>query len=143
MRSSSLVAAALLLLVAPGAGLAQEAETAEPTNTGAEVATGVEDQLFKLVETVRESSQDSHRYNLETLSCGEFDQLATSNAEADQAVVSMLMVWAHGYKSGLEGIDFDARPASLEGMVELVTRAVEECEQHPQMLFHVAIGRIG
>ena len=131
-----------LALVA-GPNIAQDAPEAPAAEAETAVEPGVAERLRELVETARESSEDDHRYNLETLSCGEFEQLAHSERQADQAVVSMLMVWSHGYKSGLEGLDFEARPVSLDGLTELTHAAMEECSQHPEMLFHVAVGRIG
>lgn len=105
-------------------------------------AVDVDAQLFELIEEAREASESDHRYNLETLSCGEFDQLLASEDQADRAVLSMLIVWAHGYKSGMDGIDFEDRPITLEGMVELTRRVVDECLQHPEVLYHVAVERV-
>jgi hypothetical protein len=134
----------LALLLLPAPGLAQDAPApSEPAKAApTAIGKGIEDHLAQLIETARQSSQDRHRYNLETLSCGEFEQLAASEQTADQSVISLLMVWAHGYQSGLQGIDFEARPVSLEGLVALTRKTLAECEQHPEVLFHIALGRI-
>lgn len=136
-RTLAMAAAFTLALCWPAS-----AEETGSSDADSGVEPGVQEHLVEIVETARRSSEDAHRYNLETLSCSEFEQLALSEEEADQAVVAMLMVWSHGYKSGLEGIDFEARPVSLEGLLSLTRAITDACSPHPEMLFHVAVGRI-
>jgi hypothetical protein len=101
-----------------------------------------EDHLVSIIDAATASTEVDHRIHLETLSCGEFVSIATSAAETDRAVASMIMVWAHGYHSGLKGINFEARPVSMEAMIELTKSAIGECRNHPDMLFHTAVSKL-
>ena len=102
----------------------------------------LEEELQALFDAATTPTKIDHRVYLETLSCGEFVSIATSDQENDTAVAGMLMVWAHGYYSGLKGPNFEAHPVSLEGMVALTRSAIAECAAHPDMLFHVAITKV-
>ncbi len=102
----------------------------------------LEEELLALFDAATAPTKIDHRVNLETLSCGEFVSIATSDNESDTAVAGMLMVWAHGYHSGLKGPNFEARPVSMAGMARLARSAIAECAAHPDMLFHVAIAKV-
>ena len=102
----------------------------------------VEDHLISIVDAAAASAEVDHRVHLETLSCGEFASIAASGEHTDRAVASMLMVWAHGYYSGLHGLDFEAHPVSIEEMVALTKSAIQLCRDNPEMLFHTAISKL-
>lgn len=102
----------------------------------------LDEELLALFDAATAPTKIDHRVYLETLSCGEFVSIATSDSENDTAVAGMLMVWAHGYYSGLKGPNFEAHPVSMAGMAKLVNSAIAECQAHPDMLFHVAITKI-
>lgn len=102
----------------------------------------LDEELLALFDAATTSTKISHRVYLETLSCGEFVSIATSDDANDTAVAGMLMVWAHGYYSGLKGPNFEAQPVSMAGMAKLTRSAIAECAAHPDMLFHVAITKV-
>ena len=117
------------------------ASTPLSAQEAAEVPT-MEQQLADLVDLATRISEVEHRYAVDTISCGEFVHLLGSGQQHDQAVAAVLMTWAHGYVSGLHGVDFVARPVDLEGMVEITRQIVEECRKDPDALFHVAASRL-
>lgn len=102
----------------------------------------LDEELLALFDAATTPTKIDHRVYLETLSCGEFVSIATSDTENDTAVAGMLMVWAHGYYSGLKGPNFEAHPVSMAGMAALTRSAIAECAAHPDMLFHVAITKV-
>lgn len=104
--------------------------------------TTIEQRLREIVELAKQASEDHHEYDLRTLTCGEFLTLAASDDPNDYAVMAMLMVWAHGYHSGLRGLDFQAYPLDTAGIVSLTTQMVGACREHPKELFHVAAARL-
>jgi hypothetical protein len=118
------------------------AALAVPTFAQEQEGKSFDDHLVAIIDAATASTEVDHRVHLETLSCGEFVSITSSGAETDRAVAAMIMVWAHGYHSGLKGIDFEARPVSLEAMVDLTKRTIDECSHHPDMLFHSAITKV-
>jgi len=98
----------------------------------------IEERLQEIVELAKKSSEDKHRYDIRTLTCSEFLRLSASTDPDDYAVMAMLMVWTHGYHSGLKGINFQAYPLDTHGVVSLTTQMVSVCKKHPRELFHVA-----
>lgn len=50
-----------------------------------------------------------------------------------------LAVWTHGYLSGKQGIDMEARPLSAEGLETLVGQMADQCEPDLEQLFVDAI----
>jgi hypothetical protein len=115
---------------------------AAPTAAQEDQQMSLDEELLALFDAATTSTKISHRVYLETLSCGEFVSIATSNDDNDVAVAGMLMVWAHGYYSGLKGPNFEAQPVSMAGMSKLVNSAIAECRAHPDMLFHVALTKV-
>jgi hypothetical protein len=102
----------------------------------------VEAQWLAFFDTATSSTEIDNRVHLETLSCGEFTTIASSEKTTDQAVAAMATTWAHGYYSGLKGVNFEARPMSVEGLAKLILSVMAECERHPDMLFHTAITKL-
>ncbi len=98
----------------------------------------IQQRLEEIVELAKKSTEDAHRYDITTLTCSEFLELAASNDPNDYAVMAMLMVWTHGYHSGLRGVNFHAYPLDTQGIVSLTTQMVSVCREHPKELFHVA-----
>jgi len=130
----------LLIVLFCGLGLAMPStaiaqDEAEAPNT-------FEDHLVSIIDVATASSEVEHRINVETLSCGEFVALTVSGSETDRALAAMLMVWAHGYHSGLQGLNFEARPVSMEAMVKITRDSITVCRDNPEMLFHTAISKI-
>ena len=101
-----------------------------------------EQDWIELFNSATGPTETDHRFHLETMSCGEFVAVTQSDSENDRAVAVMVTVWAHGYHNGLKGINFEARPMSLEGMVTLLRGLLEECGRHPDELFHTAVMKL-
>jgi len=154
MRTTSFLAMGAILGVAlavsgPAAAQQTQGGSAADTPPGASATVNtvpgefaddatIEQRLQEIVELAKKSSEDKHRYDIRTLTCAEFLNLAASNDPNDYAVMAMLMVWTHGYHSGLRGVNFQAYPLDTEGIVSLTTQMVDICKQHPKELFHVA-----
>jgi len=102
----------------------------------------IEQRMEEIVELAKKSTQDAHRYDISTLTCSEFLELSASDDPDDYAVMAMLMVWTHGYHSGLKGINFHAYPLDTQGIVHLTGQMASICRTHPKELFHVAALRL-
>ncbi len=147
---TAIVTMVCLWLVLPAAA---QQPTASPGTTGSPPVTGVapgpfaddetiEQRLREIVELAKQASEDHHRYDLTTLTCEQFLTLSSSDSPDDYAVMAMLMVWTHGYHSGLRGLNFHAYPLDTEGIVSLTTQMVSICKARPRELFHVAAARL-
>jgi len=101
-----------------------------------------ETDWIELFNSTTAPTETDHRFHLETMSCGEFVAVANSDAEHDRAVAAMVTVWAHGYHNGLKGVNFEARPMSLDGMVTLLRGLLDECGRNPDELFHTAVTKL-
>jgi len=139
---------AILIWVAPAARAQQVEPSTGDAGTGS-VAPGpfaadetIEERLREIVDLAKRASEDHHRYDLTTLTCGEFLTLSASESPDDYAVMAMLMVWTHGYHSGLRGLNFHAYPLDTEGIVSLTSQMVSICKARPRELFHVAAARL-
>jgi len=140
----------LMLIPAPAAAQSQGSSTSAAATQGARAKlpgpfadnATIEARLQEIVDLAKKSSENKHRYDIRTLTCEEFLRLSASKDPDDYAVMAMLMVWTHGYHSGLKGINFQAYPLDTAGVVSLTTQMVAVCRKNPRKLFHVAAAKL-
>jgi len=83
------------------------------------------EKLSQRAEKIITGAREDPLPNYADLTCEEFVELAQNDPDKR----TLLLVWAHGYHSGINGLDLDARPLTRGGVRKIQTAIVSACEK--------------